>query len=178
MDDMRGVMVKMKQNNRWINLDRAIEHCKQRLRETSINNIGYEVDASDVFLDIAECRIENWLTEISQTVEECEDAISRKELAEALDTWPKYGVDERGRIVNWHEGLVPYVKWLDVFMVLSNSPSVMPKRPTGHWIEERDCEGKKRWLTCSVCGYKTDDYYFNNPNYCPNCGANIRGAQK
>ena len=111
-------------------------------------------------------------------VEECEDAISRKELAEALDTWPKYGVDERGRIVNWHEGLVPYVKCLDVFMALSNSPSVKPKRPTGHWIEERDCEGKKRWLTCSVCGYKTDDYYFNNPNYCSHCGADLRGDKE
>ena len=78
---------------------------------------NYEKETAEMLIDVFDK---------AEEFKSCENAVSRKELVEALDTWPKYGVDERGRIVNWHEGLVPYIKWLDVITALYDSPSVKP----------------------------------------------------
>lgn len=45
----------------------------------------------------------------------------------------------------------------------------------GKWIIDKDCEGKTRTCTCSICGYKTGPYTWENPNFCANCGADMRG---
>lgn len=45
----------------------------------------------------------------------------------------------------------------------------------GKWIIYNDCEGKTRTCTCSICGYKTGPYTWENPNFCANCGADMRG---
>ena len=50
-----------------------------------------------------------------------------------------------------------------------------PERKNGEWIVEKDCEGKTRTCICGLCGYKTDKYTWKNPNYCSNCGADMRG---
>lgn len=66
-------------------------------------------------------------------------------------------------------------------------------RPTGHWIEDEKqnvlmrkfIEKGEVWRVCSVCGaglmigaeYETDKYYHETfHNYCPNCGADMRGG--
>ena len=58
-------------------------------------------------------------------------------------------------------------------------PSVQPKRPKGRWI--RLCEkGEEREydnFQCSVCNYRTIDRYMDT-NFCPNCGADMRGENK
>lgn len=41
-------------------------------------------------------------------------------------------------------------------------------RPTGKWIDE----GDPLTLRCSKCDYRVARY--NNTNYCPNCGADMR----
>lgn len=62
--------------------------------------------------------------------------IDRKAAIEAINTWDKFGVDERGRLVRWQEGLVLYVRLQDVLTAIVNLPSVQPKiKP----IEYRDC---------------------------------------
>ena len=57
-------------------------------------------------------------------------------------------------------------------------PSAQPERKKGKWIEHTyeygrelfDCETE-----CSVCGYKLCGAM---PNYCPSCGADMRGENK
>lgn len=70
------------------------------------------------------------------TIIPCEDTISRQDAIDAVNTWDKIGVDERGRAVRWHEGLVPYVHLRDVVTAIVNLPSVQsePSIPL-QWIE-------------------------------------------
>lgn len=70
-------------------------------------------------------------------------------------------------------------------------PPEQPERKTGKWTEKEvihidDLEAKDiltEWQSakCNVCGkYHTTPYmyYFNDYEYCPNCGANMRGKQE
>ena len=43
---------------------KMIEHLKKRLYESALNNVGVLKDASEVFEDIAEHRIETWVKEM------------------------------------------------------------------------------------------------------------------
>ena len=55
------------------------------------------------------------------------------------------------------------------------------ERKKGKWIEGRD----KRFVKCSKCGMEITKnelagislFGKNEPNYCPNCGADMRGEQ-
>ena len=51
-------------------------------------------------------------------------------------------------------------------------PTIKPERPKGHWINDEDC------YICSECqsvyGWWADSQV---SNYCPNCGANMRGLE-
>ena len=49
-------------------------------------------------------------------------------------------------------------------------PPAEPKR--GKWIHNGS-QFKNRWI-CSECGYM---YYLQKPNFCPNCGADMRGER-
>ena len=49
-----------------------------------------------------------------------------------------------------------------------------PKPKTGKWTITTDCEGKTRKCTCNRCGYETDEYTWDNPNFCPNCGSAMK----
>jgi hypothetical protein len=51
---------------------------------------------------------------------------------------------------------------------------IKEKRPHGEWTEHYDNSDGFTWLTCSRCMFKAyeDDY-----NFCPNCGADMRGEK-
>ena len=53
--------------------------------------------------------------------------ISLQAAIDAINTWDKFGVDERSRIVRWHEGLEPYVHLRDVVTAIVNLPSAQPE---------------------------------------------------
>lgn len=57
--------------------------------------------------------------------------------------------------------------------VVNNAPTVEPKR--GEWKRRIVDNGFNADWVCSECGYrvKTD---FVDYNFCPNCGADMRGA--
>ena len=65
-------------------------------------------------------------------------------------------------------------------------PSAQPQRKRGKWIygEDNPGTGRDGWF-CSKCGhFELWDYSadmksaeLNLPNYCPNCGADMRGEQ-
>ena len=61
-----------------------------------------------------------------QKGEPMDDLISRQAAIESICTWDKFGVDERGRVVRWHEGLEPYVHLRDVVMAIEKLPSAQP----------------------------------------------------
>ena len=89
---------------------------------------------------------------IRNTVEEikaepCEDAVSR----EAAED-----------IVMWYDGQSELLKQI---MAL---PSVRPERPKGEWIESEFDES----VYCSECNAEFESKY----NFCPNCGAGLRGG--
>jgi hypothetical protein len=69
------------------------------------------------------------ITEAADALERqtCEDAVSRQAAIDAIGTWDKFGVDERCRIVRWHEGLEPYVHLRDVVTAIANLPSAQPE---------------------------------------------------
>lgn len=87
-----------------------------------------------------------------------EDAI------EAINTWDKFGVDERNRIIRWHEGLEPYVHLRDVLTAIVNMPSAQPgaedcDRPCtedDYW-NCNDCDHMEvcRYYPMKVCEYKS-----------------------
>ena len=100
-----------------------------------------------------------------------DDLISRAETIKAINTWDKFGVDDRCRVVRWHEGLEPYVHLRDVVTAIVNMPSA---EQVGHWIG-KPIAGYCR-VRCSVCG----DVFLENDgrwNYCPNCGARMKGEE-
>ena len=52
--------------------------------------------------------------------------------------------------------------------------AMIADRPQGEWVYGTDEDGNEDaypW-TCSICGEK----YPWHPNYCPNCGARMKGA--
>lgn len=61
---------------------------------------------------------------------------------------------------------------------LINIPSVKPKRKKGEWIYD-GIRGRFPACKCSICGcYENADWaLLQGANYCPHCGADMRGEQ-
>ena len=73
-----------------------------------------------------------------------------------------------------------------IWQQVKNMPTIEPEQRTGKWIDREVIDKKnviEEWQSarCSVCGrYHTTPYmyYFDSYNYCPNCGADMRGEQE
>ena len=50
--------------NDLISREMAIEHLRKRLFETALNNLGYVTDASEIYEDVANKRIDVWMNEV------------------------------------------------------------------------------------------------------------------
>ena len=75
------------------------------------------------------------------------------------------------------------VKIMDIAKsIITAMPSVQPKRKKGEWIQvvkhHKDDEQEYDYIeiTCSVCGVKRR-IGWTGANYCPNCGADMRGEE-
>lgn len=86
--------------------------------------------------------------------------------------------DEAGGMgtVKWSEDVIYFAA---AERVLTELPSARPERKKGHWIYYND--GKDEYYKCSECG---DAFALiggspeeNDYNFCPNCGADMRGGQ-
>ena len=96
------------------------------------------------------------------------DLIDKQAAIDAINTWDKFGVDERCRIVRWHEGLEPYVHLRDVLTAIVNLPAAQPERNKGRWYDVGSLSCR-----CSECGCKSQKEFL----FCPNCGADMRGEE-
>ena len=98
--------------------------------------------------------------------ESCEDAISRKELLKAIDTWDKFGCDADTKLVQYQNHYIPYIHYDDVVNCIKGMPSVNPQeQKTGHWIRVTDKTDHWVW-ECDNCGWQQRF----NTTYCPDCG--------
>lgn len=88
-------------------------------------------------------------------------------LMEAINTWPKFGVDGCGRIVPWNEGYEPYIHLRDA--VIAISALRQPERKKGKWISVFD-EDEDRCSECQATFFCAMTRF----NFCPNCGADMR----
>ena len=81
----------------------------------------------------------------------------------------------------------------NMLLLIDNAPTVEPtfglfkemlcaeceKRPQGHWVRDINPYSKAYQLKCSVCGKwggLTEKGYNHEFNYCPNCGADMKGG--
>ena len=82
------------------------------------------------------------------------DIIYRQDAIDAINTWDKFGVDERGRLVRWHVGLELYVYLRDVLTAIVNLPSAQP---------EEDCDTCKHGYfgdaQCERCRVRYPSHY-------------------
>ena len=63
----------------------------------------------------------------------------------------------------------------DIKAVIDDAP-IIEERPKGEWITHSDYPDR---LICSNCNHKYDVWFVNNgTNFCPNCGADMRGENK
>lgn len=98
----------------------------------------------------------------AEEIEPCEDCISREATKEVLmAAWTNYMPIELDINLSF------------VLEKISELPSVTPSRPKGIWIEVDSLDGAL-WHKCSKCG--ETEYYATN--YCPNCGADMRGEEE
>ena len=60
---------------------------------------------------------------------------------------------------------------------IDDAPTI-EERKNGKWIRHYSRPNVYADLCwhCSCCGYKTPDTWANKWNYCPNCGADMRGT--
>ena len=108
-----------------------------------------------------------------------DDLISRRAAIDALGEAPEVWMDTPEEFASLNQ-------WEMDVTAIEAVPSV--ERPKGHWeskevLSNADGEVIEEWQSarCSNCGrYHTTPYmyYFNKYNYCPNCGADMRGEQE
>jgi hypothetical protein len=95
---------------------------------------------------------------IIQKGEPMSDLISRQAAIERIESESRTWGDEYGIT--------------DVLCDLDDLPSAEPQKMKGKWIDKSGgIEGA--WNYCSVCGEQAIDLY----DFCPNCGADMRGEQ-
>jgi hypothetical protein len=102
------------------------------------------------------------------------DLISRMETVEHL----RRVLDATVPITDYDEGYVDGVEF--GISTVSTMPTIQPEPHEGHWIRT-DC-GLDVECKCSKCGYRDfveprDEYWFKR-NYCPSCGARMKGERQ
>lgn len=177
----------------------AIDAVKKRLYETAMNNMEH----GDIYADIAENRIDIWLSALPSAELSKGDLISRADVLKypiRLDHYDE--VNGSREFVYGVESVIEYVESLpsadaEQTDKLENQPRLVernytteggggeiyhPTRQQGEWIPIEETlptydGGEKTWLTgmkCSNCG-KLFDLRVGY-HYCPSCGAIMKGG--
>jgi len=94
------------------------------------------------------------------------DLISRQAVIEALGKEPEVWTDSDAEIAERNQ-------WRMDVAAIKAVPSAEPERKKGRWIDRDHMPNHAR---CSECGF-FDEWAYEY-NYCPNCGADMRGEQE
>ena len=100
-----------------------------------------------------------WMAVDALKQEPCDDCVSREEVLAIL------GRESR----LWGNN---YEDWTVAKQEIKDLPSVTPKPKTGHWIDKYILRQYFQY-ECSECGRAS-----LKSDYCPNCGADMRGEKK
>lgn len=95
------------------------------------------------------------------------DTVSRQEVKNIFTEL--YGISAIGSVFDKYE-------WADICETTANElPSIQPERKKGEWIYQ----GKfsRAEVECDQCG-KVFRNTFAPKNFCPNCGADMRGDKE
>ena len=149
-------------------------------RETS----GTDIDCNFHNCDDCElCYAQGTTGEQRKALNMAISALQEKELSEtqnALDTISRQAAIEELKKISfshWFEcGEYLSEDTREIKIINSNKaleaikalPSAQPERKKGHWINGN------YHIRCSECG---EDYPYQLRNFCPNCGADMRGEQ-
>ena len=114
------------------------------------------------------------------------DLTDKQAAIEAIENTKWYHINKNGELVSGansqeHE---PLYRESDIYAALEEVPSAdVQENVRGAWEEKEvnDEVAIEEWQSacCSVCGkYHTTPYmyYFDDFNFCPNCGADMRGG--
>ncbi len=133
-----------------------------KLWKLCAEDIDAEISDSEVF-DFSRAR--DALSDLP-TIEVREDAVSRDYLEKQY--WQTLIPRE---MVNTDAELGINIGIDKMQDVIKNAPSVIPKPKEGEWIKQFN--GTK--CVCSICGYSNGRKH--NDNFCPNCGAKMKGTE-
>ena len=92
---------------------------------------------------------------LNEQIEQCDKALSSFDIS----------IKDEFAVKVERASLVAYKEQLEFL------PSAQPERKTGRWIEKPHVHGV---AYCSLCDY---ELHTNDTNFCPNCGADMRGEQ-
>lgn len=102
----------------------------------------------------------------SETLEPCEDCISRKAVTDLIrKEWVKYVPMELDMSISFVLGKIDEL------------PPVTPAEKTRHWIYSKAVNtGEIIFSECSACGHG-ESRCAKRMNYCPNCGAKMQEGE-
>lgn len=114
----------------------------------------------------------------SEFEQKCWISVGGKGMSDLIER--RAAIDKINRIVEVNH-LNPEFVWftpLGVQQLIRDLPSVQPERKTGKWIDGKlDWHGIAMERYCSECGQLLTSAKTVHMNYCPNCGADMRGEQ-
>lgn len=96
------------------------------------------------------------------------DLISRKAAIKAIDDLP-----------NCYNGYSDTYDKAYIIGVLEELPTIETKH--GKWLKTGQSfvyPDKFRNYFCSACGFELDTHIRREPNYCPDCGARMKGSEE
>lgn len=81
---------------------------------------------------------------------------------------------------DWNQGAS--TTWANAYSecgdMVEEMPTIEPERKKGKWVHDGyDFPHGNDWIHCSVCGKRGINVPADLTNYCPNCGAEMRGDE-